>query len=412
MRLSMDNHNEHNLIGNNRDGGTPSDSIQKNLEFIKNHWDIQSQKMITYGISPNKSWLSRFQNFIHRPLYRYFESIANHQAVFNSYLVQVISQLYDERSQNEDFQRQELKKLYEIHLENEKAISEQTAQFTKHLESINSNITQKTEEFQQILHNYEQSGQANLDNICQRLREIDSQINLTIKRVNEIDNSLKPRISINLSNRSFSKTDQFNYLDFEEVFRGSEDLIKQRQRKYIPFFKGKGDVIDLGSGRGEFLTLLYEQGIRGIGVDSNRKMVLRCLEKKLDVIQCDILQYLESIPDESVDGIFSAQVIEHLPFEKLDQFFKHSYEKLKNEGILIVETINPYNLSAFRCFYLDPSHQKPLFPELIMYLCRSSGFTEISVQFISPEPLSELANSSDSDSQWIFRGLCSYRKEA
>src|SRR5262245_24375175 len=41
----------------------------------------------------------------------------------------------------------------------------------------------------------------------------------------------------------------FDYAAFEERFRGSEEWIKESQRKYLPYFEGREQIVDLGCGR-------------------------------------------------------------------------------------------------------------------------------------------------------------------
>ena len=44
--------------------------------------------------------------------------------------------------------------------------------------------------------------------------------------------------------------DCVDYFDFENHFRGSREAIKSVQKQYIPYFKGRTNVLDLGCGRG------------------------------------------------------------------------------------------------------------------------------------------------------------------
>src|SRR5439155_11812859 len=46
------------------------------------------------------------------------------------------------------------------------------------------------------------------------------------------------------------------YLEFEDLFRGREAFIMERQRGYISVLTGHAPVLDVGCGRGEFLDLL------------------------------------------------------------------------------------------------------------------------------------------------------------
>ena len=59
-------------------------------------------------------------------------------------------------------------------------------------------------------------------------------------------------------------------------------------------------------GDGDFIGLLLELGIDTVGVDSDEKAFSAAKEKNLPVVCQDVLTYLEELPDNSVDGIFSA----------------------------------------------------------------------------------------------------------
>jgi O-antigen chain-terminating methyltransferase len=177
----------------------------------------------------------------------------------------------------------------------------------------------------------------------------------------------------------------FDYFGFEERFRGSETDIKERQRIYVEYFQGKGEVLDIGSGRGEFLELLREAGIQAKGVDIDLDMVLVCREKGLDVVRQDAFAYLESLPDESLGGIFAAQVIEHLEPSRVIQLVKLCHRKLRQGGFLILETPNPKCLMVFaESFYMDFSHTRPIHPEAMRFLLKSIGFEGVELKFSAP----------------------------
>jgi SAM-dependent methyltransferase len=165
------------------------------------------------------------------------------------------------------------------------------------------------------------------------------------------------------------------YVGFEDFFRGSEHLIRDRQRSYLQIVAGHGPVLDFGCGRGEFLEVLREEGIEAGGVDSDPYMVARCREKGLtDVEQGDGLDYLSNTEPDSLGSIFASQVIEHLGFEQLQQLLTISLEKLMPGGLLVVETVNPHNPQALKHFWIDPTHRNPLFPEVVVALCRLTGY--------------------------------------
>jgi cyclopropane fatty-acyl-phospholipid synthase-like methyltransferase len=144
--------------------------------------------------------------------------------------------------------------------------------------------------------------------------------------------------------------------------------------------KGHEPVLDIGCGRGELLDLLREHGLAYAGVDVDPGMVERCHAKgHTDVTLAAADSYLEQLTEHSVGAIFSAQVIEHLPHQELDRFLDLSLARLKPGGLFVAETVNPHAPHALKTFWVDPTHQHPLFPEVVLALCRITGFASAYV---------------------------------
>jgi SAM-dependent methyltransferase len=171
------------------------------------------------------------------------------------------------------------------------------------------------------------------------------------------------------------------YRGFEDIFRGDEELVRQRQLGYLEELAGAGWVLDVGSGRGEFLDLLRSEGIEARGVDLDEGMVRRAREKGHEVEHSDALEYLRGLDDGSVPALFAAQLVEHLPWEVLVEFLKLVRVKLVPGGMAIFETVNPHMPSALKAFWVDPTHQHPLFPEVLLAHCRFAGFASGRVTF-------------------------------
>lgn len=173
---------------------------------------------------------------------------------------------------------------------------------------------------------------------------------------------------------------EWPYREFESVFRGSEERIAETQRPYLSLLAGHAPVLDVGCGRGEFLDLLREHDIPALGVDLDPGMVERCREKGHAAVTLgDAVGYLEDCDDGSLGAIFSAQLIEHLPRQELEGFFEISARKLQPGGLFIAETVNPHCARALKAFWLDLTHQHPIFPEVALMLCRIAGFPEAYV---------------------------------
>ncbi len=161
---------------------------------------------------------------------------------------------------------------------------------------------------------------------------------------------------------------------FEDIFRGPEDLVAARQREYLKLLDGISPVVDLGCGRGEFLGLLAPAGIRGVGVEKDPSLVARCRARGLRVVTGDALQYLQTRPKASLGAIFSAQFIEHLTPKDLVALLALSRTRLRKGGLFIAETPNPESFEALKTFHVDLTHQKPIYPQVLLQMCLEGGF--------------------------------------
>ncbi len=165
-----------------------------------------------------------------------------------------------------------------------------------------------------------------------------------------------------------------DYAAFEDLFRGPSERVLDVQRPYLELVRDHQPVLDLGCGRGEFLTLLAKEGIAAAGVDGDGGMVARCQARGLDVAEADINEHLASLPDGTLGTIFSAQVIEHLPYEQLRRMLELALGKLRPGGLLIAETVNPHRVASLKTFWVDLTHQHPIFPEVALAICGIAGF--------------------------------------
>ncbi|MBF0442751.1 MAG: methyltransferase domain-containing protein [Oligoflexales bacterium] len=190
--------------------------------------------------------------------------------------------------------------------------------------------------------------------------------------------------------------DEF-YGRFENRFRGEPAFIERRLRdRYTGLLEevkqdaGPGKIIDLGCGRGELLTLGRELGLEVVGVDSSIDAVKAARHLKHEVHHADILDFLKAQPCESVIAVSCLQVIEHLPIRYTWRVFREAYRILKKNGAFFAET--PSCFSAWissRQFYLDPTHNRPIHPDLIQFMAADIGFLETHLLEFNPVELGD-----------------------
>src|SRR5688572_3101284 len=177
------------------------------------------------------------------------------------------------------------------------------------------------------------------------------------------------------------------YVGFEDQFRGAPEEIAARQREYVEIFAGTADVLDIGCGRGEFLALLKQRGVRARGVDVNDSMVEVCVQKGLDASKADALEYLRAQPARSLGGLLAAQVVEHLEPAYLTHLLDAAYAALRPGAPIVLETINPACWFAFFESYVrDITHVRPLHPDTLKFLLQASGFGGVEIRYQAPYP--------------------------
>ena len=200
----------------------------------------------------------------------------------------------------------------------------------------------------------------------------------------------------------------FDALWLAERFRGSQEHVRESQKFYVPFFQGRAEVLDIGCGRGEFLELMREAGVPARGIDLSDECVALCRSKGLRADHADLFQFLDGLADAALDGIFSAQVVEHLAPERLPELVRLAASKLVRGGLLVIETPNPECLAIFSThFYLDPTHNRPVPAALLRFYMEEAGFGQIDIHYRSPavESMPSLASLPEQFREAFFGGL-------
>jgi O-antigen chain-terminating methyltransferase len=352
----------------NFDEGESDNTFQHDLSFIHTNWDIHNNR---YVISTHHPYIGKFlvkgRQIVNGEVRRYVDPIISWQTEFNARTVRLISSI-SERCDALNQHQQEMETVLDSKIE--LATREQTKnlEFLRH--ELNAEIEARVQERQRIA-----------EKLLNQM-DTDIQAHAWIAHVLE-ERIQKDLVQISDPPAAILKEDT-NYFLFEERFRGSRDTIAQRQQVFLPYFEKCSRVLDIGCGRGEFLEILKNHAIGGIGVDSDPDMVAYCRSRQLVVEHADAITYLETFEDKSLDGIFIDQVVEHLEPDYLIRLLALCHKKLKFGYFIVVETVNPLSFVSFVNFYIDMTHKRPVHPETLQYLFSASGFRECEKKFFSP----------------------------
>lgn len=197
------------------------------------------------------------------------------------------------------------------------------------------------------------------------------------------------------------------YAQLEERFRGTREHVQSMQRDYLDDVRGipaGSRVLDIGCGRGEWLELLSQAGVEAYGVDMNTEFVRSNRERGLDVREEDALAHLRSLAPGTLGAVTAFHVIEHIPFETLVELVDLCLRALRPGGLVIFETPNPTNLVvASASFRLDPTHDKPLHPDLLEFLVTARGFVHAEIRFLHPSSENQIPDPGEADLDPVAR---------
>jgi O-antigen chain-terminating methyltransferase len=200
-----------------------------------------------------------------------------------------------------------------------------------------------------------------------------------------------------------------DWVRFAHNFRGPEERIREHQKKYAERFAGATrEILDLGCGRGEFLEAAREAGLNARGIDQSEEWVALCRSKGLEAERAELFEYLRSLPDSSLAGVYCSQVVEHIEPARLPELVHLISEKARRGALVAIETPNPECLAIFAThFYLDPTHTRPVPAALLRFYLEEAGFGNVEVERLAPavETMPALAELPAAVREAFFGGL-------
>ena len=232
--------------------------------------------------------------------------------------------------------------------------------------------------------------EAQLLQLNDRLANMSETVARSREQIRNLSSGQRGDRSLGAENRTGDEFREWDHLyaAFEDQFRGSAEEVEERLRFYLPFlneFTPDSKILDLGSGRGDWLKLLFKEGFKPRGVEANEVFAEDSRKQGLDVVHGDMMVHLGQQPDNSLDLITVFHLIEHLSTEKLFRLLDEIRRTLKPGGRVFMETPSSENLVVAACnFYADPTHHKPVNPHTLMFVLKQQGFVELGLQFLHP----------------------------
>lgn len=181
------------------------------------------------------------------------------------------------------------------------------------------------------------------------------------------------------------------YNRLENRFRGSREDILNRLRVYQPDVEAAAirtdgkPVLDLGCGRGEWLQLMREMGIKASGVDQNAARIAEARDAGLNVQVMEARLALQAAKDDSLSVVSAHHLVEHISFTDVAWIAREALRVLAPGGLLIFEIPNPRNmLVGATSFHNHSTHLRLLTDPVLGVLFETAGYDPVETRFLHP----------------------------
>jgi len=113
-------------------------------------------------------------------------------------------------------------------------------------------------------------------------------------------------------------------------------------------------------------------------------MIQQCSEAGHKTCHADLFKYLEDQESSSHDLITAFHVVEHLNYFELNKLSEELLRVLKPGASFLFETPNSANIIVgSSTFFLDPTHKRPLPPELARFFFEKRGFNVRNTYYLN-----------------------------
>ncbi len=157
--------------------------------------------------------------------------------------------------------------------------------------------------------------------------------------------------------------------DFEEVVSRMEAIVE--------LFPPDKEIINLFSGRGEFLKACGGKGRRAKGVEGDERLVAACQTRSLPVMNLDELVFLEKTLTSSLEAIFIYELGERMGPLQLRYVVSLLGEKMAPGGLLILLNHFPTSLFGGEAAYRDPTILRLIHPQALVFMLEEMGFASV-----------------------------------
>lgn len=167
--------------------------------------------------------------------------------------------------------------------------------------------------------------------------------------------------------------------------------------EYLDKLNSDSEVLEIGPGTGEMLSILNEKNIKNLDIIDNDQAVLSYCQKEYRLrkaILSKSLDLTKVITKQKYDLIVLTQVFEHIPKSSYQNWIKTLYRSLKVGGTILITVPNGANPLSGTERYGDLQHENMFtiysFQELMTFAGIGSREYQIKGFYIPPDNLLQI----------------------
>lgn len=189
--------------------------------------------------------------------------------------------------------------------------------------------------------------------------------------------------------------------NFQDVGQSFDAVATSRWGKsYDHYLKGwlpsnhDSEIVELACGGGRLLHFFRKAGYRRLtGVDISPDQVALAKQVVPNVVQCDVLPFLES-QRERFDLVIGLDIIEHFHKPEVLHFLDQCFASLKPGGRIVLQTPNAESPWGSTHRYNDFTHEVCFNPNALSRLLQLVGFGNVESRETGPVPYGSGVTSS------------------
>lgn len=176
-----------------------------------------------------------------------------------------------------------------------------------------------------------------------------------------------------------AQADYHRYYEADDLDLRKLAYLKRNILPLLADLSPEARILEVGPGRGALLSLMRSSGFKNLTAFEICTAFAESLASQGYSIASgpSAVDYLKTLPAQSLDAVLLIDVLEHFPLEDGLAFLNESRRVLRTGGKIILQTPNASGVFGMNTFVADPTHATPWNEHRLNAALKGSGFATV-----------------------------------